>query len=91
MNTEDVRKLLNQLYDTRQQFNESISAINKICSTVYSSKKRSDAVSAEGNKLMKFYNQEKANLSEYIKSLESKLFELNMEETGEIVSIYFTP
>lgn len=39
MNTEDVRKLLNQLYDTRQQFNESISAINKICSTVYSSKK----------------------------------------------------
>lgn len=81
MNTEDVRKLLNQLYDTRQQFNESISAINKICSTVYSSKKRSDAVSAEGNKLMKFYNQEKANLSEYIKSLESKLFELNKEET----------
>lgn len=81
MNTEDIRKLLDQLYDTRQQFNESISAINKICSNVYPSKKRSDAISAEGNKLVKFYNQEKANLSEYIKSLESKLFELNKEET----------
>lgn len=84
MNSDDIRKLLDQLYDTRHQFNESISAINKFCSYGYRypSKKRADAISAEGNKLVKFYNQEKANLSEYIKSLESKLFELNKEETG---------
>lgn len=85
MTENDVRELLNHLYDTRRQISESIAQVNKYyekCASplMPTAKKRRDELSAACNAMVTFYNHELGALREQIKLLETQLFDLSKSE-----------